>query len=887
MRYVPLLSFLLATPAAASDPNLDFFETNVRPVFAERCHSCHAATAKSVKGGLRLDDRDAFKKGGDSGPVVDKKQIQASLLLKSVRHDESVERMPPNGPKLTDAQIADLEKWIMAGAPMPAVVTKKSAAGPHWAFQPVTPYDAKQTVDTLIRAKAATVGLTPAPRADKHTLLRRVSIDLTGLPPTYDEYKAFEADTDPDAYRKAVERMLASPRYGERWGRHWLDVARYSDTKDGVLQYGEDRLRPFAYTYRDYVIRAFNEDVPYDRFVKEQLAADAVSKDPKALAAMGFLTLGRLFDNNQHDVIDDRIDTVTRGLLGLTVSCARCHDHKFDPIPTADYYSIYAVFAASEVPTELPPLDPTAKGPAEYEKQYAATVAGIRQMHEQQYAFLLNKYRSKTGEYLVRVATTKPDPIETADFFFSFAPEELRPPLVNRWRKYLAAHAVSGDRVFGPWAILMAVPEAEISARVATFSSTDANTNALVLRELLAGPVKSKEDVATAYGRAFKATHDRLTVLPPAPLDPAHRELAALFDGPDGPGFFPKSLARRFMSRAEADGFGGRIQQLDTLAVKQPLAPARAMAMADLPEAKPQPIFVRGNPSRPGPVVPRQFLECLSKPERKPFTHGSGRRDLAESIAAPTNPLTARVFVNRVWMHHFGEPLVATPSDFGPRTAKPIQHELLDHLAAAFVTDGWSVKALHRRIVLSDTYGQSSADRPDMRAKDPENQYWCRTNRRRLDWESFRDGLLFASGRLDLTDGGRAVDVANDPTNRRRTVYGVVDRQSVPGVFRAFDFATPDQSVERRPQTTVPQQALFALNSPFVLAQAASLAERPEVRFATDPRTKVRAMYKAALGRDGSDREVDRGTKFLAESLDAVTRFAQVLLLTNEFSFVD
>jgi mono/diheme cytochrome c family protein len=887
LRYVPLMSLLLAAPATASDPALDFFETKVRPVFAERCYPCHAATAKSVKGGLRLDDRDAFKKGGDSGPVFDPKNPKASLLLKSVRHDESAERMPPTGPKLTDTQIADLEKWIVAGAPMPAAVAKKPNAGPHWAFQPVAPYDAKLTVDSLVRAKAVSVGLTPAPRADKRTLLRRVSVDLTGLPPTYDEYKAFEADTDSDAYRKAVERLLASPRYGERWGRHWLDVARYSDTKDGVLQYGEDRLRPFAFTYRDYVIRAFNEDVPYDRFVKEQLAADAVSKDPKALAAMGFLTLGRLFDNNLHDVIDDRIDTVTRGLLGLTVSCARCHDHKFDPIPTADYYSIYAVFAACEMPTELPPLDPMAKGPAEYEKQYAATVAGIRQMHEQQYAFLLNKYRSKTGEYLVRVATTTPDPIETADFFFSFAPEELRPPLVNRWRKYLAARAVPGDPIFGPWAELMGVPESEISARVGTVAVRYPNANPLVIRELLAGPVKSKEDVATAYGRAFKVTHDRLTVLPPSPLDPAHRELAALFDGPDGPGFFPKSLARRFMSRAEADNFGGRIQQLDKLAVKEANAPARAMAMADLSEIKPQPIFVRGNPSRPGPLVPRQFLECLSGPERKPFTNGSGRRDLAESIAAPTNPLTARVFVNRVWMHHFGEPLVATPSDFGPRTAKPLQHELLDYLAAAFIAEGWSVKSLHRRIVLSDTYCQSSLDRPDVRTKDPENQYWCRTNRRRLDWESFRDGLLFASGRLDLTAGGRAVDVANDPANRRRTVYGVVDRQSVPGVFRAFDFATPDQSVERRPQTTVPQQALFALNSPFVLTQATSLAERPDVRFATDPRAKVRALYKAALGRDGTDLEVNRGTKFLAEVPDAVAQLAQVLLLTNEFSFVD
>lgn len=896
MRIAILLLVTFALRAGADDAaGAEFFEKRIRPVFAEHCYTCHSAASKSVKGGLRLDTRDGIAKGGASGKLLVPGKPAESLLLKALRHEEPVESMPPDG-KLPARQIADVEEWIRLGATVPESAAKAgtdlaAAAKTHWAFQPIPAWSPADSIDSIIQRKLAAAGLKPSPAADKRTLLRRVYIDLIGLPPTWDEVQAFEADPAPDAYAKAVDRLLASPRYGERWGRHWLDVARYADTKDGVLQYGEDRLRPFAYTYRDYVIRAWNEDIPFDRFVRDQLAADQMKLEPWRLAALGFLTLGRQFDNNIHDVIDDRIDVVTRGLLGLTVSCARCHDHKFDPVPTVDYYSLYGVFSACEVPLVLPLLDPGVKGPADYEKKYAETIAGIRKMHDQQYSLLLDAYRSRVEDYLLRVATTKTDPVETAVFFFSFAPDELRPPLVNRWRQYLAKHAKPGHPIFGPWAELLAMPEDQVLSRAPEILKKS-SVNPLVLKSLLAQPLKSRSDVAKAYGSLLKSLYFRAKALPPAPMNASERELLALFEEPDGPGYFPKNQAQKLMSRAEADAFGGMIQKLDKLAVKEPAAPARAMALADLSDSRDPQVFIRGNPSLRGDTVPRQFISTLSAQDRKPFANGSGRLELADAILDERNPLTARVIVNRVWMHHFGEPLVDTPSDFGLRTARPLQHELLDYMAATLKADGWSLKKLHRRIVLSNTYRQSSRDLSVQRDKDPENRYFWRANRRRLDFETMRDSLLAASGRIDFTMYGRATDIANNPTNRRRSVYGLVDRQSLPGVFRSFDFANPDQSIERRPVTTVPQQALFALNSPFIIEQAKSLADRPEVASPLDPSAKVRAIYRLALGREPGPSEMTPALAFVhgvktPAKLEPWAQLAQVILITNEFLFVD
>ncbi len=481
-----------AEPPRASDPGaVDFFESKVRPVLADHCYKCHSGQSKSVKGGLRLDSVDGMRKGGDTGPAVVPGDLEGSLMLKAIKYDDDILKMPPKG-KLPDAAIATLNQWVKQGAPAPHDVgpirpTRSSesdfaASRSHWAYQPISQvavptvkegHWSHSAVDSFVLAALEASGLTPSPPAERRTLIRRAYYDLIGLPPTAAEVTAFENDRDPDAFARVVDRLLASPHYGERWGRHWLDVARFADTKDGVLMFGDDRVRPFAYTYRDYVIRAFNEDLGFDRFIHEQLAADQIApkNEPWRLAAMGFLTLGKGFDNNLHDQIDDRIDTVTRGFLGLTVACARCHDHKYDAIPTADYYSLYGVFASSEAPLELPltgqpgsTAAANAAAGAAAEKAMAAKRLELRQFLDGQYKLLSETARQRTADYLVRAATTPPDPLETAIFYLSLAPDDLRPQIVARWRRFLKLRVSADDPVFGPWHDLMALPDSSFSA---------------------------------------------------------------------------------------------------------------------------------------------------------------------------------------------------------------------------------------------------------------------------------------------------------------------------------------------------------------------------------------------------------------------------------------
>jgi hypothetical protein len=596
-------------------------------------------------------------------------------------------------------------------------------------------------VDAFILARLEAKGLKPAPPADRRTLVRRVTFDLTGLPPTAQEVAAFEADASPDAFAKVVDRLLASPAYGERWGRHWLDVARYADTKGYVFT--EERRFPYAYTYRNYVIRAFNEDLPYDRFILEQLAADRMphGEDSRPLAAMGFLTLGRRFLNNVHDIIDDRIDVVSRGLLGLTVACARCHDHKYDPIPQKDYYSLYGVFASSVEPKELPLVGGPDRTPA-YD-------AFEKELHQRQEAVA----------------------------------------------KYQEEH------------------KAELAAR----------------------------------NRKFR------------------------------------------------DGLRALQKKVDELNATSPAAPPRAMVLEDRARPVTPHVFLRGNPNNPGTKVPRQFIQILAGASRRPFQDGSGRLELARAIASKENPLTARVLVNRVWQHHFGAGLVRTPGDFGLRSEPPTHPELLDYLAWRFMEDGWSIKKLHRLILLSRVYQQQNVADPETVRVDPENRLLGAMNRRRLEFEALRDALLAVSGKLDRTRGGRAVDLFTAPFTGRRTVYGFIDRQNLPGVLRTFDFASPDSTTARRYQTTVPQQALFLLNSPFVMEQSRLLVARTEVAGCPEPEARIQQLYRLVYARAAAPEEVALGLRFLddadpaprAPALTAWEQYAQVLLLANEFMFVD
>ena len=827
------------------------------------------------------------------------------------------------------------------------------AARNHWSYQPLrtpalpkvqTAGRVQSPIDAFLLAALERKGLTFAPTADKRTLLRRAYYDLIGLPPTFVEIRAFERDRSRTALATVVERLLASPRYGERWGRHWLDAARYADTKDLVLSYGKDALRPYAYTYRDYVVRAFNEDLPFDQFVHDQLAADLAGPGlPRwRLAALGFLTLGRLFDNNPHDQIDDQIDTTTRGFLGLTVACARCHDHKYDAITQKDYYGLYGVFASTERPYNLPLLEDPKEVPGgvEFEQQLGKARDELEQHIDTEFAKLTENFRRRIGDYLVRAATTKPDLWETAQFALSLTPDDFRPTLMLRTRHLLEQRATPGDRIFGLWAELMALPEegfaAQAADRIAQASGPLTNLNSLVLASLAKAVLTNKSAVARTYGQLLLDTYEE-SKKPKAGssgLNAEQQELLELVTGKESPVWFPRRDTPDHMSRVEKDRYNGLVANLDKIAANATNPPpARAMVVADLPEPWEPHIFRRGNPSRPGESVPRAFLQVLSHGEARSLGNGSGRLELARAIASPTNPLTARVLVNRVWMHHFGEPLVSSTTDFGARSDPPANPELLDWLAAEFIRSGWSIKHLHRVIMLSSAYQQASRTtdmnkheaagqigaktkhemeitehslseahpstpdpRPSAIRNDPENKLLWHFPRRRLDFEAMRDSLLFVAGRLDTTIGGRSIDLAGDPLNRRRTVYSLVDRQDLPALFRAFDFPVPDQCVERRPRTSVPQQALFALNSPFVMEQARALAARPEIALAANLTERVDGLFRLVLGRHATKQQCSAALQFIEAAssdsfpdngLNSWEQLAQVLLISNEAVFVD
>ena len=917
----------LASSAVAADPAVDdLFEKKIRPVLVKECYGCHSTDAKKVRGGLRLDTREAIRIGGDRGPAVVPGDVGASLLIKALRYDEL--EMPPTG-QLSPLVIADFEAWVKNGAPDPRDGTEPAtggidfeAAGEHWAYQPIeeSPLPSVQDVDwsvnrvdRYILAALEAAELSPSPSADRRTLIRRVYFDLIGLPPTFEEVQAFVRDTVPTAYESVVDRLLQSPHYGERWGRHWLDVARYADTKDLVLLYGKDAIRPFAYTYRDYIIRSFNEDTPFDRLVHEQLAADQLAaQDPHferwRLAAMGFLTLGRMFDNNPHDIYDDRIDVVSRGFLGLTVSCARCHDHKYDAIPTDDYYSLYGVFASSVKPFELPLIaDPDeVAGGAEFEAKAQPLRDELVAYVEKHHTEIVETARSRVTDYLVKVATEKPDPLDEAVFFMSLSPGQLKPKMVARWRRYLQRRSQSDDPVFGPWGELMALPESDLERRapevIAHWQSIETGTqigqlNPLVKDALASATIAKGTDIAQLYGSLLKKLYEGTKGKEEAELDGAQAQLLAVLTSQHSPFFFPKSLTYLYLTRVFRDKYHKQLLELDKLAVNSEGVPPRAMVLNDAAEVYNPRVFIRGDPARLGAPVDRQFLRVLSSAERQPFRGGSGRLDLARAITSSGNALTARVLANRIWMHHLGEPLVTTPSDFGVRSDPPSHPELLDYLAWKLIASKWSLKSLHREIVLSRTYQQESFDRPAARERDRGNRLLWRAHRRRLDLESMRDSLLAISGRLDRTQYGRPVDIAGDPENRRRTIYGIVDRQNLPGLFRAFDFANPDQSVARRPETTVPQQALFALNSEFMVTQARSLAALEELS-ADSVDERIAAFYRRVLTRDPDHEEVAAARSFVTQVstsagegsetvLTAWEQFAQVLLATNELMFVD
>ncbi len=786
--------------------------------------------------------------------------------------------------------------FLLLGAAAPALA---DGAPDHWAFRPVrkpAPPAVKDTswprtsVDRFLLAKLEEKGLTPSAAADKRTWLRRATFDVIGLPPTPDEVAAFEADPSPDAFTKVVDRLLASPHYGERWGRHWLDVARYADTKGYV--FFEEADFPWAYTYRDYVIRAFNDDLPYDRFLREQIAADRLPPrtDRSALTALGFLTLGGRFMNNQHDVIDDRIDVVTRGLQGLTVGCARCHDHKYDPISMRDYYALYGVFASTAEPT-VPPLfaePPRSKEYAAFANELAARegrlTAFVRAKHEE----LVKGAKSRVAEYLLAANARRGQP-NADDFMLLADTADVNPTMTVRYQNYLERTRKKPHPVWAVWHALADLPEKDFAAKAPAVAADRVATvpiNPLVAGAFLAHPPKTLADAARTYGGLLNAVEGLASAKPQA----AWEELREVFHSADAPAnvallpYGDLSLLPDRPSQAKLQELRKAVEQWRSAG---PAAPPRAMTLEDLPVAAPARVFRRGNPNNPGEDVPRRFLEVLGGADDKPFRDGSGRLELAKVIASKDNPLTARVFVNRVWQFHFGQGLVRTPSDFGLRGEPPSHPELLDHLATEFVEGGWSVKRLHRLIVLSAAYRQKSDDRPEIKDVDPENLLLGRANRRRLDFEATRDALLAVSGRLERRVGGPSEkDVM---ASGRRTLYGRLDRLNVPGLYRTFDFPSPDATNPRRDTTTVAPQALFLMNHPFSQESARRLARRGDVVAEKDAAARAERIYRILYGRIPKAEESALAREYLAAGAEeaAWERYAHALLMANEFVFVD
>jgi hypothetical protein len=770
---------LAAPPSATADADT-FFELKIRPILVDSCFKCHGGAKTSH--GLRVDSREALLKGGTVGPAVVPGDPDKSPLIRAIRHASDELQMPP-GKRLPDAVVADFTTWVAGGANWPRAVNA-AAFRPeqHWAFRPVKvtepPPDpdgwATTPIDRFIAAGLHREHLTPVRPADQQALIRRVTFDLTGLPPTPEDTDAFVNDSAPDAYARLVDRLLASPAYGERWGRHWLDVARYADTAGDNADYPV----PEARLYRDYVIDSFNADKPYDQFVCEQLAGDILAKQgpsdryAERVVATGFLALSRRYATAPYELwhltLEDTIDTTGRAFLGLTLRCARCHDHKFDPVTQQDYYALYGFFASTQFPW-----------------------AG--------------------GEELVSKNTNR-------QHFVPLLPPEQAAPRIAAYEKRLAAL------------------ESEFQAEESKKEKKDKKRLGELRNELRRlGRPGLPSDLPSAY---------------------------AVQDGT------PTDVA----------------------------------------------LQLRGEPDATGPVVRRDAPKFLRTAELPLPESGSGRLSLARWIASPVNPLTARVMANRVWQFHFGRGLVATPSNFGARGEPPTHPELLDYLADRFVRSGWSIKALHRDILVSKTYRLASTADPANSAMDPGNRWYWRRDRLRLDAEETRDALLSVAGRLDLHRPGPHPFPSPEQwtwtqhnafkevyASTHRSVYVMTQRLQRHPFLGLFDFPDTNTSTDQRTSSTVPPQALFLMNNPFVTEQAAAFARRVTVE-APDPDRWVERAVRLAWGRPATSAERERAVCYLdacrarlAEAgvsaerrdLEARTSYARVLFCSNEFVYLD
>ncbi|HEU0120929.1 MAG TPA: PSD1 and planctomycete cytochrome C domain-containing protein [Bryobacteraceae bacterium] len=859
---------LCAAPLfAAPDTVAEQFERKVRPILANRCYGCHSS---APLGGLAVNSRNALLKGGKNGPAVVPGKPEESLLIQAVTHANEKMKMPMGAPRMPDSEIAVLTEWVKAGAYWPEqaatnVPTKgKYVITPEqrkfWAFLPVVkpdvPAGTGMPLDRFVGEALRAKGLTANPPAARRDLIRRAYMDLTGLPPSFAEAQAFEKDRSPDAFAKVVDRLLASPQYGERWARHWLDVARYADDRmdsDVELPY------PNSFRYRNWVIQAFNQDMPYDLFVKAQIAGDQLDPQRKDLAiGLGFYGLSP-------ELTDDRVDVTTRGFLALTGACAQCHDHKFDPIPTKDYYALQGVFSSTKrAEYEM--------APAEQVKAYKTQEKKINDVKKRIESFL----KAQAEELAEMLASESPRYIRAARHP-EMAAEGLDKEVLARWVRYLKTGPVDNKYLHG-WekesfdlsafrqealAVLQErkkVDEKNLQASTTNDPSSKGQTFALPPDRYFLWRDLYFNDF---YGREFKQEED-----------------GVLWFGPNRGYYTSDGTIERFLTGRWKGYLADMRAELKDLQTALPAQYAFAHVIKDNPNPINERVQINGVPENLGEEAPRAFLSILSPGEPKAFSKGSGRLELAEAIANRENPLTARVMVNRIWQHHFGEGLVRTVSNFGRMGETPSHPALLDYLSATFMENGWSMKKLHREIMLSETY-QRSADRNEQSfAVDPDNRLLWRANRQRLDAESMRDTLLRVSGELELTPGEKPAALEN-PANRQRSVYGMVSRRKLDGTLALFDFPNPNLSAEKRIVTATPLQQLYFLNGEFLAARAEALAK--QLTGSTEER--IRQAYRKVYAREATPAELQLGKEFVAGG--EWRSYAQALLSGNELLFVN
>jgi len=884
------VSATLLAQSGTSEQN-EFFENRIRPVLAQNCFACHT---NSQMGGLRLDSREGLLKGGKSGPAIIPGDPDKSLMVTAVRQSTEL-KMPKNG-HLTEAEIKDIASWVKEGAVWPEAVKAAQGAGyvirpeqrKFWSFQPLARPEPPKTkdvawpvnnIDHFVLARLEKEGLKPTTIADRRTLLRRLTYDLTGLPPTYEEVKAFESDKSPNAYEKVVDRLLASPHYGEMWARHWLDVTRYAEDDYRIAQKDMHKERyKFAYTYRDWVIEAINSDMPYDTFVKAQLAGDLMDEKArdKTIPALGLNGLGVWSMNDNPPAIEradewhDKVDATTKALLGLTVGCARCHDHKYDPIPQKDYYRIAGIFASTNF--HAYPLAPKATAD-EYDakkKELEEKEKKLKEFEDQLTELEEKVLFSQTDDYMLAAWRLGSEKHATAENISE--KYKLDPEILQRWARFLKKKPGNYSYLVD-WQKMVA--EGGDEERAKTLAHNFYQKAIEIDKEHAKIKAENEEQMAK-----LKDPNEKFDPLPNGikrkliqhqiDLKGMEREASYLWtdlfdkDLPDSvgnpnaedekkPGLFKVTdwaLQRRL--NAEFAGFIER-SKAEIEAFKKAMPPEypTAMGLEDVKEVTDLKIFLRGNPYAFGEDAPRAFLSILSDGEPKPFSKGSGRLEFAEDVVK--QPIALRVIVNRIWRWNMGTGIVDTPNNFGFAGERPTNPELLDYLASKFVEQGMSWKKLTKEIVMSRTYQMSTVAIPENLAKDSDNRLYWRANRRRLEAEGIWDGLLTASAKLDMSKvGGPSEEL--DSKMIRRGMYGAVSRV-FPNEFQTlFDYPIPTLSAERRYTTNVALQRLFFLNNDFVHKQAAAMAER--VKDFGGEEAQVRKAFEVVYQRDPSLEEL-------------------------------